>query len=88
MSVCSYKVITFRQKSLYITKNNEMYVQPVDMLTYDMQAIRNEMNVTFKLGRSIRIYGTVSRKTHSGFFMKNWSINNKGEKFANDINNS
>ena len=88
MPANTYRVITVRQKSLYISKNDELYIQPEDMLTFDIQDVRKGMLVTFKLGRTVRIYGEVSRKTNSGFFVKNWSINNKGEKFANDNDNS
>lgn len=77
----TYKVITFHQKSLYITKNDELYVQ-TDMIKESLYSLKVDTNVTFKLGRTVRIYGTISRTTYSGFFIKNWSINNKGEKFA------
>ena len=84
--VNSFRNLKFHQKSCYFNKKDELYVQAY--AKYDnFDDIFEDEFITFKLSRSIRIYGQVSKITKSGFYMKNWSIN-KGEKFANEQENN
>lgn len=79
--VNSFRNLNFHQKSCYFTKKDELYVQ-VQSKDENFDELVKDKYITFKLGHSIRIYGQISRVTKSGFYMKNWSINNKGEKFC------
>ena len=84
--VNSFRNLKFRQKSCYFNKKDELYVQVYTKDDNFNELVKDKF-ITFKLSRSIRIYGQVSRITKSGFYMKNWSIN-KGEKFANEQENN
>lgn len=84
--VTTFRNLKFRQKSCYFSKNDELYIQ-VYVKDDNFNELVKDKFITFRLTNSIRIYGQVSRVTKSGFYMKNWSIN-KGEKFANEQENS
>lgn len=81
-NVTTYRNLYVPYKSLFITKNDYLYVQVAHKPL--LLSIRKEDKITFLLTRNIRIYGTVSRISYAGFFVKDWCIN-KGEKFANEL---
>lgn len=66
-----YREIELLMKTLYISKRDELYVQCGKETNVNLYE-----KVTFVLGTSIRVRGTVSRITTRGFYVFSWTIEN------------